>query len=559
MTNARVLLTLVPPEMLPDPDPSEFTRWHMPDSAAQREYFDSIVLSPTRKRWSRVQRKYIEAYLVDEEAERVSIYSDSEEDESYEGEHEDGSASENDDDGESEREDLAEEEVQYDEGSNDASDDEVIRDEPGELEAEATLTQLNKPAVEYESDDDWTSDSESESGDDEEEEIVCTGHRRPFVRTVSENEPVIPDFDTLSEGLMAAEASADAPVASRPSSSRGHAPQRLPPPFLRLSSPARPPFANYGKTKPYKGVHASAGRTQHGAPESTVRAGLQTAPVAGPSKGRSMALPDAVKGVRRDLDHAKATRPVAGPSSVNKRPALDMQPPESTVLKKRKRQASVVPASSKRLRRTATPILASPSDSEEEAARVEMKLEADDEDYVPEGSSAALQRTRKRRAPIDAGQDKEPRASKRRRVKAVPPVGPETTIANAADAGEGSSPSSIACKWEGCNKFLARKDLPQHVKRDHVVVPQEYQGKPGRYDVVCLWRDCPDRVAGAADHTVRLENLKKHLHSAIGTRYLCPAAHCDKSFSRVWRLNDHIRSRHPGQKLVTSDEALQAD
>ncbi|KAH9925975.1 uncharacterized protein B0H18DRAFT_1104542 [Fomitopsis serialis] len=566
--NSLSYRTLVPPELLPEPGPEDFAPFFEVD---QQEYYDSIVVMPSQRtlRLKRFLRRY---RLPDEYYESGSAYSAEDQDHDDEIEYEDDSDCEDELDededeleGDSEEDDGhdADEELQEDGNSDEATDGVDVATTAATTTEATAVTRRVKPSDN--TDIDWSTDSGSESEEDDEDEIICTGHKRPHADVEWEREPVIPDFDDFDVEKPSVESpvapvaltsrtyprdirdkgaarprSSPRPTTGSPSTSRRSPPSQdtrfaSPPPssLVRFRSPS----ASYGKTKP--STH-SAAHVPTDVVASMVSDHRENSPVDHPAQTGPQAPKVADRAAAKVVDPAARLSTGLEHSGENAMPA-------SVPVKKRKGKTLEAPAPSKRPRRGAASKFVSPSDSEEEATQVEMKLEAADEDYVPKASSTSARRPRKRRLSPDVGDQKEeiPRASKRRRVQ----VADDT----------GSPALSMHCKWAGCNESFARRDLPQHVKSAHVVVPPDYQGKPGRYDVVCLWEDCPDRMDGAATHTVRMENLKKHIHSAMGTRYLCPAENCDKSFSRVWRLNDHIRSHHPGREHVTSEQALQTD
>lgn len=212
---------------------------------------------------------------------------------------------------------------------------------------------------------------------------------------------------------------------------------------------------------------------------------------------------------------------------------------------------------------------------------------AADEDYVPSRKASA---TRKRK-PAQTRNGGRPRKVKRQYVKAE-----DTEDDMPSDTGSPEGPNTVICRWQNCGATVERLRIWHHVEA-HLAVPRGEKGGEKQCRVQCLWVGCNVKPG---PHSMNYESLRKHIHSAASTGYLCPYycratermreyrrkvveakragktqklkkpkekagepkiwGPCLHVYSQLWRLNDHIEQLHPGkQDRLTSNTAMLLD
>ena len=225
--------------------------------------------------------------------------------------------------------------------------------------------------------------------------------------------------------------------------------------------------------------------------------------------------------------------------------------------------------------------------------------DTDDDDYVPYRRSSARRRHKHGSSSDDTrgGEHSRPRRAKRRRVKAE---GAEDLdlAEDADDEYDDSKPFGldiVKCQWQGCGETVKRLHIWHHIEKRHLARPGDELGEEKRCTIECLWAgDCRK----TKPHAMQRDSLRQHIHSTIGTAYLCrcfcwtteaqieeraqklrdkragrvstkqqkPATGdkevwgpCLRLYSQVWRLNKHIASSHKGECETTSKIAMLLD
>lgn len=214
---------------------------------------------------------------------------------------------------------------------------------------------------------------------------------------------------------------------------------------------------------------------------------------------------------------------------------------------------------------------------------------ADDEEYVPPRWASVPQK-RKRAPAVKSAQDGgRPRMANRQCVKHE-----EEEDHTAADDFEG--PNMVVCQWRGCGQSVSRLRISHHIGETHLAIPRGEKAGDKQRRVRCQWVGCKKE----GPHEVKHESLRKHIHTAMRTAYVCRCfcwtterllerqrkmvmakregktlrlpkvepqpgeskvwGPCLRIYAQLWRLNYHIQESHPGEsKRLSSETAMLLD
>ena len=138
----------------------------------------------------------------------------------------------------------------------------------------------------------------------------------------------------------------------------------------------------------------------------------------------------------------------------------------------------------------------------------------DDDDYVPSRKLPA-RRTYKRDSTAGSSRDHgQRRRAKRPRIK----VEEAEDVDRAQAAGGNDKPFSlnvVQCRWQGCGEDVERLHIWHHIKQKHLATRRGEKNSEKTAQVECLWPH------GSGPHTLQHDSMPQHIHSKIGTAYLC--------------------------------------
>lgn len=177
----------------------------------------------------------------------------------------------------------------------------------------------------------------------------------------------------------------------------------------------------------------------------------------------------------------------------------------------------------------------------------------DDDDYVPSRRVSAG-RKHKRGSAVGStrhGGRPRPRRTKRPRIKEEEAEDIDCHVEDVGNDGGHDKPfrlDIVTCQWQGCGQTVKRLYIVRHIEKTHLATRKDEDSGDKKCKIECLW------AHGRKLHTIERDSLRQHIHSAIGTAYLC-RCFCWTTKAAIKKKAQILKDTRSGKKLKKARKA----